>query len=160
MSLDATVYCDCYERGKLRTPPPQPEFVFVEESGGLSLDCDHPDVDQDAFNNWRATACEHGPWGELVSHRLGNITLIEFLRSLLATEPARFPILLAKVLYNGVHGGDFLSSADVDLVSIEVDRLKEVHAAQASDEPFVRNFERQMRELVQAAQSVGKPIAF
>lgn len=160
MSLDATVYCDCYERGKVRTPPPQPEFVFVEESGGLTLDCDQPNVDQDAFNNWRATACEHGSWGELVSYRLGNITLIGFLRSLLAVEPGRFPILLAKVLYNGVHSGDFLSSADVDLVSIEIDRLKEVHAVQDSDEPFIRNFERQMRELIQAAQRVGKPIAF
>jgi hypothetical protein len=91
---------------------------------------------------------------------LGNITLIGFLRSLLAVEPGRFPILLAKVLYNGVHSGDFLSSADVDLVSIEIDRLKEVHAVQDSDEPFIRNFERQMRELIQAAQRVGKPIAF
>jgi len=160
VSLDATVYCDCYERGKVRTPPPQPEFIFVEDFGGLSLNCDQPEVNQNAFDHWRATACEHGPWGELVSHRLGNIALIEFLRTLLAAEPSRFPILLAKVLYNGVHCGDFLSCADVDLLSVEVDRLKEVHAVQAIDEPHIRNFERQMRELVQAAQSVGKPIAF
>ena len=160
MSLDATVYCDCYERGKVRTPPPQPELVLVDEDGGLGLNCDQPDADEDAFFKWRATACEHAPWGELVYHRLGNITLIGFLRELLATEPHRFPILLTKVLYNGVHSGDFLSSAEVGFLSIEVDRLKEVHAVEDSDEPFVRHFELQMRELVQAARSVGKPIAF
>jgi len=143
----------------MRTPP-QPEFVLLEENGGLTLDCDQPGVDQEAFNRWRATACEHGQWGELVSHRLGNITLITFLRELLSTQPQRFPILLSKVLYNGVHCGDFLSSAEVGLLAIEVERLKEIHAVQESDEPFVRHFELQMRELAEAAQSVGKPIAF
>ncbi len=68
--------------------------------------------------------------------------------------------MLSKVLYNGVHCGDFLSVADVDLLSIEVERLKEVHAVDGSDEPFVRQFELQMGQLVQASQSVGKPIAF
>ena len=159
MSLEATVYCDCYERGRMRTPP-QPEFVLLEENGGLTLDCDQPGVDQEAFNRWRATACEHGQWGELVWHRLGNITLITFLRELLSTQPQRFPILLSKVLYNGVHCGDFLTSAEVGLLAIEVERLKEIHAVQESDEPFVRHFELQMRELAEAAQSVGKPIAF
>ncbi len=160
MSLDATVYCDCYERGRMRTPPPQPEFVSVDETGGLSLEWDQPNADQNAFYDWRATACEHGPWGQLVSHRLGNIALITFLRELLAKEPLGFPILLTKVLYNGVHGGDFLSPTDVDLVRFEVERLKEVHAVDDGDEPFIREFELQMRQLVQAAQSVGKPIAF
>jgi hypothetical protein len=98
--------------------------------------------------------------GHLVSHRLGNIALIGFLRTLLASDPTRFPILLTRVLYDGTHAGDFLSSADVELVSVEVKRLNEVHAVRESDEDLIRNFERQMRQLVQAAQSVGKPIAF
>ena len=98
--------------------------------------------------------------GELVSHRLGNIALIGFLRTLLGSEPERFPILLSKVLYNGVHGGDFLSSAEIALVSVEVDRLKEIHAVLEDHEPLIRHFEEQMCQLVQAARDVGKPIAF
>lgn len=154
------VYCDCYERGKVRRPPPQPELVFVDYTGGLSVDLKQPNADFIGFDNWLRTACEHGPMGQLVSHRLGNIALIGFLRTLLASDPTRFPVLLTKVLYDGTHAGDFLSSADVDLVSVEVDRLKEVHAVAESDEDLIRNFEHQMCQLVQAAQSVGKPIAF
>jgi len=157
MGLDATVYCDCYEKGKMRTPPPQPGFLSIDQDGGLCLDCDQPNADEFGFYKWLATACEHGPWGKLVSHRLGNIALIGFLRELLAREPERVPILLKKVLYDGTHGGDFLSPADVGLVAIEVDRLKDVHAIQNGEEDLVRHFEDQ---LVHASQSVGKPIAF
>jgi hypothetical protein len=36
--------------------------------------------------------------------------------------PERFPVLLANVLYNGTHGGDYLALEDVKAVAVEVAR--------------------------------------
>jgi hypothetical protein len=67
MGLDATVYCDCWDTGKVRKPPPQPELVYVEASGQVSLKWDAPEADEQSFYNWLAEACDHGPMGELIS---------------------------------------------------------------------------------------------
>jgi len=37
MGLGAIVYCDCYEKGRVRVPPPQPELVYVDATGRRSL---------------------------------------------------------------------------------------------------------------------------
>ena len=160
MGLDAWVHCDCYDKGKVRTPPPKPDLISISETGEVVLEWNHPDADHDAFWKWRKIACEHGESGELVAHSLGNIALIGFLRSLLNQQPNSFPILLGRVVCNGVHAGDFLSQADIDLVAVELDRLKDVHAVQPEYEDLVRIFESQMRDIVNAARSVGKPIVF
>ena len=49
MGLDATVYCDCYEKGKARRPPPQPELVYLDENAQVCLRWDAPGADQNAF---------------------------------------------------------------------------------------------------------------
>ena len=98
--------------------------------------------------------------GELVSHRPGNFALIGFLRELLADTPERFPVLLTKVLYDGGHAGDHLALDEVNHLAVEVELLKSVHSHQKDNENLIRHFEQQMLELVQAAQSVRKPIAF
>ena len=43
MGLDAFVFCNCYEKGKLREPPPRPGLVFVTENGSLDCKSDDPD---------------------------------------------------------------------------------------------------------------------
>jgi hypothetical protein len=159
VGLDATVYCDCFEKGKVRKPPPQPELVYVEPSGQVSLKWDASDADQDKFYDWLADSCEHGPLGELISRRLGNIALIGFLRELLAETPERFPILLAKVLYDGGHSGDYLTLDEVDYLATEIELLKGIHRS-GTDDSLIRHFELQMSELVEASRSVRKPIAF
>ncbi len=160
MGLNARVYCDCYEKGKLRKPPPQPELVYVEPSGERCLRWDSPEADQHAFYDWMREACEHGPLGELVSHRLGNAALVGFLRGLLSDAPDRFPVLLAKVVYEGAHSGDFLCPDDVERLLPEIDCLQGIHRDDQSEEDLIRGFERQMRELTAAALSVRKPIVF
>ena len=105
MGLDATVYCDCFEKGRVRTLPPQPELVYIEPTGQLSLRWDAPHADQHAFYGWLADSCAHGPMGELVSHRLGNFALIGWLREILSKTPSHFPVLLTKVLYDAGHAG-------------------------------------------------------
>jgi hypothetical protein len=71
MGLDAVVYCDCYERGRVRGPPPQPESVYVDANGQVCLQWEAPGADQNAFStgfmaraimarwvNWFRTAWE------------------------------------------------------------------------------------------------------
>src|SRR4051794_1580466 len=106
MGLDVMVYCDCYEKGKLRTPLPQPELVYTDASGQMCLQGEDPRADQHRFDAWQQEACEHGPLGWLVSHGLGNVARSGLLRELLSQTPDLFPLLLEKVLYNGTHCGD------------------------------------------------------
>ena len=123
MGLDAAVYCDCYEAGKVRNPPPQPELVYVDENGQVSFKWDAPGADQFAFYDWLRNACEHSPMSQqLVSHRLGNIARVGFIRTLLSVSAELFPILLTKVIYDGSHAGDSLSMADVERIRPELER--------------------------------------
>lgn len=161
MGLHACVYCDCYETGRVNAPPPQPELVYVDpESGGVSLRWEEPGADQHRFYEWLASACEHGPIGQLVFHRLGNIASIGFIRALFRATPGRFPTLLSKVVYDGVHGGDALSISDVEKLLPEVSGVHTLHCADDSDEAVLRKFEARMMELTQAALKVRKPISF
>ena len=160
VGLDATVYCDCFEKGTIRMPPPQPELVYVELSGQVSLRWEEPQADQRGFYDWLAGCCEHGPMGELVSHRLGNFALIGILREMLAETPDRFPVLLTKVLYDGGHAGDYLVLDEVNNLAVEIDLLKNIHGRGKDGENLIRRFQQQISELVGAALSVRKPIAF
>lgn len=161
MGLDACVFCNCYETGKVEVPPPQPELVYIDPTTGqVSLRSEESGADQYAFFDWLASACEHGPLGELVAHRLGNIALVAFLRGLLEQSPQRFPTLLSKIVNNGVHGGDTLSLTDIEGLAPEMLAVHSVHCTDASEEELLRNFEMQMMDLIQAAKSVRKPIVF
>lgn len=44
MGLDACVYCDCVERGKLQTLHPYPELLFVTESGRPEVNSDDEEI--------------------------------------------------------------------------------------------------------------------
>jgi len=161
MGLDACVFCNCYETGKVKAPPPQPELVYVDPTTGqVSLQWEKTGADQHLFDDWLASACAHGPLGELVSHRLGNIALIAFLRGLFQVTPERFPILLSKVVYNGIHCGDILSLADVEDLAAEMSVVHTLHCTDVSQEGLLRNFEKQMMDLIQGTRSVRKPIVF
>lgn len=160
MGLDAVVYCDCYEKGRVHRPPPQPELVYVDANGQVCLRWDAPGADQNTFQSWLHDACDHGPFGQLVGHRLGNVARIGLLRRLLSHSAEEFPILLSKVLYNGVHAGDWLDAEHVRRLDHEMVRFRAIHSGDLTEENILREFEQQMSELITAAQRVGKPIAF
>src|SRR5438874_462618 len=107
MSLDAAVYCDCMERGRLRTLPHPDWRVYVDESGARFGRTDDLEVGL-AFDRWDADACEHED-GTLLHHWLGNIAGISLIRDTLSQFPERFSLILSKVVYNGTHCGDYLS---------------------------------------------------
>ena len=159
MGLDAIVHCNCFETGKLKEPPPYPELVSLTADG--SLEFHSTDLETllalDRWLDYRA--CRHQS-GILLHHRIGNIATVGLLRAELAREPAKFPVLLQQVLYNGWHAGDCLSLEDVVLVRNELNCLTTFACADPTKREYVEWFRQQMLELADASQQVGKPIAF
>src|SRR5258706_13110346 len=125
MGLDAFVYCDCYEKGRLREPPPSGVILCVEPDGALGREQDVGTLESDlAWDDWRERrACEHRG-GILRRHRLGNISEIGLLRAELQRGAERFPILVTKVVYSGSHAGAFLQVAEIPAVQRELDLLR------------------------------------
>ena len=59
MGLDAFVFCDCFEKARLREQPPRPELVFVTENGSLDCKSDDPETLEE-FDIWILDrTCEH-----------------------------------------------------------------------------------------------------
>ena len=159
MGLDAHVCCDCYERGRVRLSPPAGCEPTVTEDGSLLSGSDDLKL-QIEFDKWQhCDACEHQDC-YLVAHYIGNIALVAFLREELGRSPDRFPMILSRVVYNGIHCGDFIPAGELPQLVPEVEALESLHCADPQDEGFLRAFEKQMWELVTAALRVSKPIAF
>ncbi|HTL29605.1 MAG TPA: hypothetical protein VL282_10295 [Tepidisphaeraceae bacterium] len=128
MGLDAHVHCDCFERGRLRTPP-RPEWgVRIDETGDYVPHT--KDLDElIEFDTWRyQEACEH-PYGQLLHHRLGNIALIALFREILNPLAEQLPVIVNKVIYSGTHCGDYLNAADVEQLNAELGVLAGVHVS-------------------------------
>jgi hypothetical protein len=159
MGLDAKVYCNCFEIGRLKQLPPEPALVYVCPDG--SLNCRNEDLEVLLeFDEWlRGSACEHKD-GVLLHYRIGNIALVGLLREELKREATRFPVLLEKVLYNGVHAGDCLSLDIVIRLQSELKGLAGFAASGERNQAFVGEFKKQMQGLVDAALSIRKPISF
>lgn len=159
MGLDAHVCCDCFERDRLRSAPPPGCSLSVSSDGSLLCGSDDLNV-QIAFDRWQhSEACEHED-GCLVAYYIGNIALVASLRNELGRWPDRFQVILSRVIYNGMHAGDFIPAAEVPQLVPEVKALAAVRCQDVEMEQFMRGFESQMRELVGGALRVGKPIVF
>lgn len=158
MGLDATVYCNCFETGRIKEPPP---CLTVSVSSDGSLACRSKDLDTVlAFDQWLLhRACEH-PNGILLHHRIGNLAQIGFLRNELEKEGEMFSILLAKVLYSGAHSGDYLSLEDVRAARTELERLDNLVCSSEEQQADVESFRRRMIELAEVSLRVAKPITF
>jgi len=161
MGLDAFVFCDCYEKGRLREPPPGNVSIRVAEDGSLAREIDRVSLKNDLAWDWwqECLACVH-VGGVLVHHRLGNISLIGSLRTELQREASRFPILLSKVVYSGSHGGDFVSIDLIPTLRNELETLRDFQCKTRESDGFMFRFRDQMLQLVAASLSVDKPIVF
>jgi hypothetical protein len=159
MGLDVTVYCNCFESGRLREQSPCQTLISVAPDG--SLDCRSEDLATLLeFDQWLLNrACEHEN-GVLLHHRIGNMAQVALLRNELNRETEKFPILLGKVLYNGTHAGDHLSLASVKKLQGELSYLAKFVCASENNQEYVAWFRQQMQELTQAALNIGKPISF
>jgi len=159
MGLDAYVYCDCFERGRLRTQP-RPEWgVYVHEEGWREPTT-HDLEELLAFDAWNfRDACEHED-GVLLHHRLGNIGLIALFRQLLNSRVDQLPVIVNKIIYSGIHSNDSLTLDAVERLAVELDPLAQVHDADRETEALLRDFEHKLRNLVECARRVQKPIVF
>ena len=124
MGLDATVYCDCFEKGRLRSSPPLHVSLYVDASGALECASEHLSLeDQISLDRWlHFASCEHED-RILLHHYLSNIARVGILRTEFQREPDRFPVLLKKVIYCGIHAGDFLSVETIPVLVQELDSL-------------------------------------
>lgn len=159
MGLDAAVYCDCFERGMLKEPPPCPELVATDPSGRLDCRSENEETLL-SFDEWLLhRACEHEN-GVLRDHYIGNMTLVGLLRSELERQADIYPVSLAKILYGGTHTGDYLSLVDVRNVQSELKLLEGHVCLNEINQGYVAVYRQQMMELAEAALTVGKPISF
>ena len=159
MGLDATVYCNCFETGKLKELPPYIDLIRVADDG--SLDCKSEDLELLLeFDQWLLRrACQHEN-GVLLHHRIGNIALIGLLRNELSRQAEKFPITLQKILYNGIHGGDYISLEDVKNLKNETDNFDGFVCFDKKNQEFVSDFRQQLKELINCSLQVEKPISF
>lgn len=188
MGLDGFVYCDCVEKGRLKSPPPFPALFHVDPSGWPTLRSEDEEAERAHFA-WEETGpCPHRRF-RLLSRRLGNITGIQWVREALqqlSPDPRKdFPVLLLKVVYDGSHGSDFLTVEEVRALKKELTTLQGIdlsgikltlgeriftprgtvdqtrwETAGEGELEFLRGVFFRLQELVDAALSVGKPIVF
>jgi hypothetical protein len=158
MSLDAFVRCTCIRDGKAK-PHPFPDRLTFDEAGDPTLSGEPSDDEWDAHDHWLAESCEHE--GYLLSMFLGNITRVgnlrSFLRGLQGSPGPKFPILLGKVLYDGTHTGDWISSKDAAKLLKEVEIVLHSSDILADSE---KEFFNNMKQLCEASIQTGNPIMF
>ena len=160
MSLTGTVYCDCVENNRLRIPHPLPELLFIDNSG--YPDIRSAEIAQEILHDkWEAqNPCLHSGF-RLVEYWLGNVAAIGQIRDqiekLSKNTKTPYRILTSKVIYNGLHSGDFLSPNEVVQLRDELDSLRKVDSLK---DPQFNEFLRKLQDLISKSISVGKPIAF
>jgi hypothetical protein len=94
----------------------------------------------------------------IVRKHLGNIAMIAFLREEIGKLPlaeTSFPIILQRVIYNGIHGGDEIATGEVPLLKGELELLATIEL-----EKDVQAFVRDMNDLCDASLLTENPIVF
>jgi hypothetical protein len=130
MGLDATVYCDCVEKGKLTIPHPFPDLLHISADGAPEIQGGVLSQHWQRYDAWVANnPCPH-KYFWLVHHHLGNVAGIAFVRHIIVQivkDPAvAFPVLWSKVVYSGIHCGDYLSMDDVTKLGAEVNEFRKL----------------------------------
>ncbi len=158
MSLDGFVRCTCIRDGKAK-PHPFADRLTFDESGEPSLTGDPSEEEWDAHDQWLADSCEHQ--GYLLSLFLGNITRVKnlrgFLRGLQGSPGPKFPMLLEKVLYDGTHTGDWISSEESGKLLKEVETVLHSSDILADSE---KEFFDNMKQLCEASVATKNPLMF
>jgi len=158
MRLQAYVFCDCYEQGRLKRPPPNPEIVAMLPNGDLGYYRATPDQHA-AFVAWRTHACRH-PEGRVTGGELGHRLPLQILRRVLSPQRRSFPILIRKVLGGKPHTrSSHLTLKQVEKLQVELSRLKTFHCADRKIDRELQYVYGQMKQLVRAALKFHKPIA-
>jgi hypothetical protein len=163
MGLNAVVYCDDVENGRLRIPHPLPHLLVIGEAGCPTISSD--DL-QDLFlhDQWEVKRpCSHEHFW-LVEQWLGNARLISRISDSIAEmskDPSvEYRVLWSKVVYSAVHSGDYLKVEEVAELKNEVIRLKNVKQVIEEDQSYLSSFLSKLENLIEASLRVKKPISF
>jgi len=162
MSLNAIVYCDCVERGRLTIPHPRPDILSINDRGEpVVLSTNTEDIE--AHDRWESLKpCKHERFW-LIERWLGNVSLIDSLRTLLerySGNPANeYPTLYSRVIYDGSHSGDFLPIDAVVQLNEEIHTLRRTKSP-STDSNQLTELLQKLDELIKASLSVNKPITF
>ena len=98
MGLDASVYCNCYKTGKVKSPPPHIELVEIDYDGDVFI-CTPDDEKYFEFERWKQTACEHEGM-VLIECRLGNMSTAGHIAAKIKLAGENFfPIILNKIFF-------------------------------------------------------------
>ena len=155
MGLDASVCCNCIKEGKA-PPHPFPELLVFDEAGepGLAI---AGQISLDlwmAHDKWYRKSCPHS--GRLIHKRLGNIALVAHVRGFLEdNSPSDFPMLLERVVHNGMHAGDSVAARDVPQLMSETRKLQRL-----ANDNSILEFANDVLELAEASIATGNPIVF
>jgi len=158
MGLDAFVFCDCYEKGRLKRKPPDPDLVYVLPNGDLACRSKDSKV-LERFDRRRGKVCEHEA-GMVAGDWLGKASMVGSIRNELTRRPRDFPTLLKPVVYSGTHCGDHLTLKLVAKLQMELDRLKTLRSGNKELDRGIQKLRRQLQKLIHASLKIGKPIAF
>lgn len=155
MGLDASVHCNCVKEGKAQ-PHPFPELLAFDETGEPTLKSDG-DINLKLWSEhdkWYRDSCPHSDY--LVEKHLGNIALVAYIRGFLEdNSPNSFSLLLERVVYNGIHSGDWVAASDVVQLLTETRRLQGL-----TSDPVILQFTNDVIELAEASIATGNPIVF
>ncbi len=156
--LHAFVFCDCYEQGRLKRQPHNPEIVAVLPNGDLGY-YRATREQHAAFVAWRSHACRH-PEGVVTGGQLGYRLPREVLHRAMSRHNRAFPIFIRKVLgcKPNTHNSH-LTLKQVEKLQAELVRLKNFHLADRKLDHELRCFYGQMKQLVRAAVKFQKPVA-
>jgi hypothetical protein len=158
MKLQAYVFCNCYEQGRLKRQPQNPKIVAVLPNGDLGY-YRATREQHAAFVAWRSHACRH-PEGVVTGGQLCYRLPREVLHRAMSPHSRAFPIFIRKVLGCKPHTrNSHLTLKQVEKLQVELARLKNFHLADRKLDRELRCFYGQMRQLVRAALKFHKPIA-
>ena len=158
MRLQAYVFCGCYERGRVKCPPPDPEIVDVSTNGDVG--CHRPTPGQyQAFLKWRYRACHHRD-GLITGGRLGHRLPVEVMHKVMLPHRRTFPLFVRKVLgCKPQTRFSPLTLKQVAKLQVELARMKEFHLSDRKRDNELRHYRGQMKQLVLAALKFQQPIA-
>jgi hypothetical protein len=162
--------CACLREG-LAVPHPYPELLVLDETG-------YPDLrdwerrtaaEKAAHREWERIRCSH-KGGFLVDERLGNVSLVRFIRSTLVelAKPQEaqsiLPVMLERVVYIGNHVGDSIPADCAEQLCQELELIDERRRRYAFHrERDARTFDRftqALHRLARASADTGNPIVF
>jgi len=117
-----------------------------------------PETGEFPFSDERTADRHHEPT-VAISRRIGNIALVDEIRSEIALKSGQEDsLILTKVVYSGNHAGDWVAYKQILLLAEEIELLDTKTLGRRSDS--LGEFISTMRELITAAQREESAIVF